>query len=435
MDAPGQARSAPVALGILTGLNVLNYADRYVGAAMLPLILSSLALTDAEGGLLQSAFIVSYSLFSPLAGWLGDRWARLRLAAAGVLIWSVATIASGLAPTYGALLLARTVIGVGEASYAIVTPSLLSDYYPSERRTRVFAVFYAAIPVGTAIGYALGGTIGSAFGWRTAFLFAGVPGALLALSLLWLTEPVRGASDATGARPSTPLALGPSLRALAARRSYVYNTGAQVLYTFAMGGLATWMPTYYVRERGLDLGQASTTFGLLLLIAGFAGTVLGGRLTDRVVKKLRGAQFAVSGWGLVLALGFTLGAVLAPAAVIFWPCTFVTLFLLFLNIGPLNAAMANVLPSDLRARGFALSTMSIHLLGDAASPWLIGVASDYVGLTAPIIAAGVMLALGGLLLLKGRGALDRDVAGAGCREPAIEGDACASRLIRASRGF
>jgi MFS transporter, Spinster family, sphingosine-1-phosphate transporter len=415
VDSPKPVRSARAALGVLTGLNVLNYADRYVGAAMLPLILSSLALSDAEGGLLQSAFILSYSLFSPLAGWLGDRWARLRLAASGVLVWSVATIASGLAPTYATLLLARTVIGVGEASYAIVTPSLLSDFYPPERRTRVFAIFYAAIPVGTALGYAVGGTIGSAFGWRAAFFVAGIPGALLALSLLALAEPERGASDAAAAQPATPLALGPSLRALAARRSYLYNTVAQVLYTFAMGGLATWMPTYYVRERGLALGTASTTFGLLLLIAGFAGTVLGGQLTDRLAKRLRGAQFAISGWSLAVALAFTLGAVLAPPPAIFWPCTFVTLFLLFLNIGPLNAAMANVLPADLRARGFALSTMAMHLLGDAASPWLIGVLSDYVGLTVPILAAGIMLALAGLLLLIGRGALERDVAGTGTR--------------------
>src|SRR5262250_205577 len=161
--------SATAALGILTGLNVLNYADRYVGAAMLPLILSSLSLTDAQGGLLQSAFILSYSFVSPVAGWLGDRFARFKLAAAGVLVWSVATIASGLAPTYAALLMARTVIGVGEASYAVVTPSLLSDLYPPDRRARVFAIFYAAIPVGTAVGYALGGTIGSTFGWRSAF--------------------------------------------------------------------------------------------------------------------------------------------------------------------------------------------------------------------------------------------------------------------------
>jgi predicted MFS family arabinose efflux permease len=408
MDSRATMRSARAALGVLTGLNVLNYADRYVGAAMLPLILSSLALSDAQGGLLQSAFILSYSLFSPLAGWLGDRWARLRLAGGGVLVWSVATVASGMAPTYATLLLARTVIGVGEASYAIVTPSLLSDFYPPERRARVFAIFYAAIPVGTALGYALGGTVGSAFGWRPAFFFAGIPGAILAFSLLGLPEPERGASDTEGAGPATPLALGPSLHALAARRSYLYNTGAQVLYTFAMGGLATWMPTYYVRQRGLALETASTTFGLVLLVAGFIGTVLGGHLTDRLAPRLRGAQFAVSGASLALALVFTLGAVLASPPAIFWPCTFVTLLLLFLNIGPLNAAMANVLPPDLRARGFALTTMAMHLLGDAASPWLIGVVSDYVGLTAPILASGVLLALAGVLLLAGRGALDRD---------------------------
>ena len=410
MALAGRVQSARAALGVLTGLNVLNYADRYVGAAMMPLILSSLALSDAEGGLLQSAFILSYSLVSPLAGWMGDRWARLRLAAAGVLVWSVATVASGLAPSYAALLLARTVIGVGEASYAVVTPSLLSDLYPPERRARVFAIFYAAIPVGTAVGYALGGTIGEAFGWRSAFFVAGIPGAVLALTLLCLAEPERGASDSADTRPATPLGLGPSLRALCARRSYLYNTAAQVLYTFAMGGLATWMPTYYVRERDLPLGTASTTFGLLLLIAGFAGTVLGGQLTDRLASRLRGAQFAISGWGLVLSLLFTAGAVLAPSPGIFWPCTFVTLLLLFLNIGPLNAAMANVLPPDLRARGFALTTMAIHLLGDAASPWLIGVVSDYVGLTAPILAAGLLLGIAGVLLLMGRGALERDVA-------------------------
>ncbi len=410
MATSRKVQSATAALSTLTGLNVLNYMDRYVGAAMLPLILSSLALTDAQGGLLQSAFILSYALVSPLAGWLGDRFARLKLAAAGVLVWSVATIASGLAPTYAALLIARTVIGVGEASYAVVTPSLLSDLYAPDRRARVFSIFYAALPVGTALGYALGGTVGGAFGWRAAFFVAGIPGAVLALVLLGLAEPKRGATDPPGTAPATAAALGPSLRALWARRSYLYNTGAQVLYTFAMGGLATWMPTYYVRERGLALGEASTTFGILLLVAGFLGTVIGGELTHRLAERVGGAQFAVSGWSLVVALFFTLGAVLAPRPMVFWPCTFVTLLLLFLNIGPLNAAMANVLPPDLRARGFALSTMAMHLLGDAASPWLIGVVSDYVGLTAPILAAGVMLAISGGLLLMGRESLDRDVA-------------------------
>jgi MFS transporter, Spinster family, sphingosine-1-phosphate transporter len=408
-----RVQSRRTALSVLTGLNVLNYVDRYVGAAMLPLILASLALSDAEGGLLQSAFIVSYSLVSPVAGWLGDRWPRLRLASAGVLVWSAATVASGLAPTYATLLLARAIIGVGEASYAVVTPSVLSDLYPPERRARVFAVFYAAIPVGTALGYALGGTVGSTFGWRAAFFVAGIPGAALALTLFWLAEPKRGAADEGETPPPTPLAPGASLRAICARSSYLFNTAAQTLYTFAMGGLATWMPTYYVRERGLTLGTASTTFGAVLLAAGFAGTVLGGQLTDRLGARLRSVQFTVSGWGLVLSLIFAAGAVLAPAPAVFWPCTFVTLFLLFLNTGPLNAAMANVLPPDLRARGFALTTMAIHLLGDAASPWLIGVVSDRVGLTVPILAAGVLLAVAGTVLLMGRAALERDLTAAG----------------------
>jgi predicted MFS family arabinose efflux permease len=396
------------ALFVLTGLNALNYADRYVGAAVLPLMLTGLALSDAQGGLLQSVFIITYSLVSPIAGWGGDRHARLPIAAAGVVVWSVAVTASGLAPTYALLLVARAVTGVGEAGYAVVTPSLLSDLYPPERRGRALATFYAAIPVGTALGYAVGGTIGSNFGWRAAFLVAGVPGLLLALSLLSLSEPRRGAFDRGTAVAATPLALGASVRALLARPSYVFNTAAQVLYTFSMGGLATWMPTYFVRERHIPLVAATTTFGVLLLIAGFAGTLLGGQLGDRMAKRLRGAQFAVSGWSLLASLGFTCVAVLSPEPAVFWPAMFGSLFLLFLNVGPLNAAMANVLPADLRTRGFALTTMAIHLLGDAASPWLIGVVSDRIGLTAPVLGAGMLLGVSGLVLLAGRNALDRD---------------------------
>src|SRR5207247_555988 len=150
MPVLGRVRSSAAALGVLTGLNVLNYVDRYVVAAVLPLLLADLGLSDAQGGLTQSVFIVTYSAVSPLAGWLGDSRPRLPLAALGVLVWSVATVASGLAPTFALLLVARAVIGVGEASYAVVTPSLLSDLYAPDRRGRALAVFYAAIPVGTA---------------------------------------------------------------------------------------------------------------------------------------------------------------------------------------------------------------------------------------------------------------------------------------------
>jgi MFS family permease len=402
-------RSPTAALATLTGLNALNYLDRYIAAATLPLILAGLAISDAAGGLLQSAFIITYALACPVGGWLGDRQSRMRLAGAGVLVWSVATVASGLAPTYAWLLIARAVTGVGEATYAVVTPSLLSDHYPPERRARVLGVFYAAIPVGTALGYVAGGVIGEPFGWRAAFFVAGAPGAALAFLLLGLSEPARGQLDPSTVQASTPLAFGPSLRALAARRSYVVNTIAQVIYTFALGGLATWMPTYFVRERSLPLGAAASTFGVLLVVAGFAGTFIGGALSDRLAERWLGAAFAVSGWSLTISLVFTLFAVLSPIPAVFWPAMFATLVLLFINIGPLNAAMANVLPADLRARGFAVATMVMHLLGDAASPWLIGLASDRIGLTIPVLTAGCLLAVSGLVLLAARASLEGDL--------------------------
>jgi MFS transporter, Spinster family, sphingosine-1-phosphate transporter len=408
--APGNGSRSPAAiLAVLTALNGLNYLDRYVAAATLPLILVGLGISDAQGGLLQSLFIVSYSLVCPVAGWIGDRQPRLRLAAIGVFVWSAATVASGLAPTYAWLLAARAVIGAGEASYAVVTPSLLSDCYAAARRARVLGIFYAAIPVGSALGYILGGVIGEAYGWRTAFFVAGAPGAALAFVLLLLTEPRRGAMDPPGAVAPASLTPTASIRILLARRSYVVNTAAQIIYTFAMGGLATWMPTYFVRARGIPLATASATFGLLLVVAGFAGTLLGGRIASAVTKRWPGADFTVSGWSLVASIAFTVPAVLAPEPMVFWPAMFVTLVLLFVNIGPLNAAMANVLPAELRSRGFALTTMLIHLLGDAASPWLIGEASDRIGLEIPVLATGCLLAVAGVVLLWGRGTLVADL--------------------------
>jgi MFS transporter, Spinster family, sphingosine-1-phosphate transporter len=396
------SRTPAVVLGVLTALNGLNYLDRYVAAATLPLILAGLGISDAQGGLLQSLFIVSYSLVCPLAGWVGDRLPRLRLAAVGVFVWSAATVASGLAPTYAWLLVARAVIGAGEASYAVVTPSLLSDCYAAERRAHVLGIFYAAIPVGSALGYIVGGVVGEAHGWRAAFFVAGAPGAVLAFLLLLLVEPRRGAMDAPGTAAPVPLALGPSVRALVARRSYLVNTVAQIIYTFAMGGLATWMPTYFVRAREIPLATASATFGLILVVAGFLGTLLGGRIATRVARRSPGADFMVSGWSLVASIAFTVPAVLAPQPLVFWPAMFVTLVLLFVNVGPLNAAMANVLPAELRARGFAVTTMLIHLLGDAASPWLIGEASDRIGLEIPILLTGCLLAVAGVVLLWGQ---------------------------------
>jgi predicted MFS family arabinose efflux permease len=396
------------ALGILTGLNLLNYLDRYVVAGTLPLIISGLHLTDDQAGSLQSVFILVYAVASPAMGWLGDRGRRLPLAAVAVALWCVATFASGLAPTFLALLLARALVGVGEAGYSVVTPSLLSDLYPAERRGRVLAIFYAAIPVGSALGYIFGGSVGSALGWRSAFMIAGGPGLLFALGLLLLREPRRGRYD-TAAKASAPLALRETLAALRARPSYLVNTAAQAIYTFSIGGLGAWMPTYFVRERHLPLSEASTVFGGILVVAGLVGTIVGGWVGDRLARRYASAYFTSSAVALFASMPFTLLAILSPHPSVFWPAMFFTLLLLFVNTGPLNAAMANVLPPDLRARGFALYTLAIHALGDGPSPKLIGLASDRFGLKLPVLVAGLLLVPAGLVLLAGRNTLVRDL--------------------------
>jgi predicted MFS family arabinose efflux permease len=397
------------ALGILTGINVLNYIDRYVGASVLPKIISDLHISDGQAGALASVFIFVYALACPFMGWLGDRGRRLPMATVGVLVFCLATVGSGLAQSFAVLLIARALVGIGEASYAIVTPSLISDLYPPQKRSQALAIFYSAIPVGSALSYILGGQIGEAFGWRAAFFGTGGPGVILALSLLLLVEPVRGQLDGPQAAVEK-LSIGQALRALRSRPSFIVNTAAQTIYTFTMGGLAAWMPTYFYRERQIPLSRGTFLFGICLVLAGFLGTIVGGQLGDRLSRRWPTAPFVLSGAALVASLPFVIASVLAPQPAIFWPAMFVTLFLLFLNTGPLNAAMSNVLPAHLRGRGFAIYSFAIHVLGDGPSPFIIGTISDAVGLRTPVLGAGCMLTFAGLVLLAGRATLPRDLA-------------------------
>lgn len=381
-------------LAFLFGINLLNYIDRQILFAVFPPIQSELGLTDTQLGLLASAFMWVYLSTAPVFGLLADRWSRPRLMGLGVAVWSFATAFSGVVRHHGDLLIGRAVVGIGEASYGAVAPAVLSDHFHPGRRGKALAVFSMAIPVGSALGYLLGGVLEQAFGWRAAFFVVGVPGLFLAWSVARLPEPARGALDgAEAGAAGAGVPRGRDYLDLFRTRSYVLNCLAMTAMTFAIGGLAAWVPTYLVRVRGMALAEANLTFGLLTLVSGIGGTVAGGWLGDRLLLRIPAAYFLVSGVGLLLSVPCAAAVILLTDRTWVLAAIFLAEVLIFLNTGPLNAVIANVSRADVRATAYALNIFVIHALGDAISPAIVGMVSDRVGLAAAFWIAPAALAL------------------------------------------
>lgn len=426
-------RSAFAIALVLTAINFVNYLDRQVVFAVLEPMRIELGASDSEAGLLATVFLVAYMIASPLVGAFGDRVPRRHIIAASLVVWSLATVGSGLAPDYPTLFATRVVVGLGEAGFAAVAPTVIADLFRPEERSRRLAYFYLATPMGSALGYLVGGAVGEAYGWRAAFFVAGGPGLVLALVSVLLPEPTRGAMDdeASGRDPAGEAAPQPSmreaLRRLLRSPAWRIDTAGTTLMTFALGGLAAWMPTYLKRAHGLDLGEAGTGFGAVTVVAGLCGTLLGGWLGDRAQARGAGGYFRVSGVGLLLGAPFTVAMVMMPSAESAFAVAFVAELLLFLNTGPLNAALVGCVPSSMRARAVAVNVLCIHALGDAISPPLMGLVSERWHLGVAVGAMAVPIALGGALLLYGARRIDREPRGLlavdGDRSPASHASA------------
>ena len=397
----GRLGGARAALTVLTLLNLLNYLDRFVLASLVEsLKASELRLSDTQLGALATGFILVYMLTSPIFGTLGDRRGRPRLLAAGVAIWSLATALGGFARSFTALFAARASVGIGEAAYGTIAPALLADFFPRERRGRVFAIFFAAIPIGSAAGYVLGGLVDARFGWRAAFFMAGVPGLVLALLCLGLADPPRGAQDPEAAL-HTPPARGAwaSYAHLLKNRPYVLTVLGYAAYTFALGGMAFWAPAFLERARGMSRADATVQFGAIVVVTGFVGTFGGGWLGDWWLKRSRSAYLLVSGWCTLLAAPAALVAFTAPQKGVAMAGIVVTELLLFASTGPINSAIVNLVQPGERATAVALSILAIHLLGDVPSPPLIGAISDATSLQAAFRILPVAIAVSGLIWL------------------------------------
>ena len=384
---PHRPRHTPAqgTLLLLIALNLLNYIDRYILPGEVSLIQHEFHSTDQQMGALTTALFFFYMIAAPLTGWLGDWFPRKPLIIAGALLWSIATLGTAWVHDYTTLYIRHALVGIGEATFGIFAPAVLADFYPDRDRNRILSIFYLAIPVGAALGYLAGGQLGPLWGWRAPFFVCAIPGIVIAaLYALWGREPERGASDRI--RPvredmtflkSIVEFLLKALK-LFINPAYLCATFGLAALTFAMGGISAWVPEFLRRSAGLSVGSASQVVGAITVVDGIAGTLIGGWIAQRWLRTNHRALYLLSFWSVALTLPFGALVFFGPPA---WsvPALFAAEFFLFLNTGPLNAAIVNSVSGPIRATAIACNLFIIHCFGDTFSPQIIGYISDRAG--------------------------------------------------------
>lgn len=413
---------AQTALVLLLGINLFNYIDRYVLAAVEPNIRATFFQAgdpNAMGwtGTLATAFLFTYMASAPVLGFLADRFSRWLIVGICVIFWSFATAASGFAGSFAALFATRIFVGIGEGGYGPAAPTILADYFSPQKRGRIMAIFCAAIPVGSALGYVLGGIFNHHLGWRWAFYLVAIPGVILGLLCFFRKDP-RALRDAHG---ETRRVRWEDYKTLLHTRSFVFNCAAQTAMTFALGGMAYWMAAYLIfRKQPPEL--ATPLFGGITIVAGLLSTLLGGFVADRLQKRFRGSYFLVSGVGMLLAFPLLVAMLYTPFPLA-WGLLFGAVFFVFLNTGPSNAALANVAAAKVRASAFAFNILVIHLLGDAISPPLIGIVAGHFDMNVAFLMISGSMLVSGVTWLAGMKYLAPDTTAVESQEASQEATA------------
>jgi MFS transporter, Spinster family, sphingosine-1-phosphate transporter len=372
-------------------VNFLNYVDRQILLPLIPDIQASLGIADWQAGLLVTAFMVVHSVTSVPIAIVADRWHRKWVIAIGVAVWSVATAAGAFTRTFGQLFAARAVVGIGEAAYAPAASAILAEEFPGPGRATAMGVFQLGMLVGGGVGFVLGGAIGAAFGWRAAFLVAGIPGlAVAALTLL-----IPQVREVTAARKQER----PSYAELWRSTNFLLILLGGTLVTFSIGGILAWSPTFIQRYHGFSPAEAGTVVGLGGVVAGLLGVVTGAWLADRLSKRSAGARPIVAGAGFLLGVPFHLGLLVLEQRIAFLACVWLTIYFFAWFTGPILAAVVDEIRPALHATAVGTYLLVIHLGGDAISPPIIGAISDLTNLRTALITPVVAALLGGMVLV------------------------------------
>jgi len=425
-------------------INMLNYIDRYNLAAVEEVARPDLLPGEPDAlfymGILLGSFMITYMIMAPLFGWLSDRHSRWRLIAIGIAIWSFATAAGGFATGFWSMLACRCLVGVGEAAYAPAAPAILADLFPLRLRGKAIAVFYVAIPVGSALSFVISGQVQHVMngvmgyaGWRWVYFLMLPPGLLLALWCLLMREPRRGEVEGASTIQPRHSPTWADYRIILRTRSWVFCTLGMTAMTFAVGGITNWMPTYVLTreqdavaamapedrppERPVDerLKDVNHEFGLIVVVSGLFSTLLGAWLADWLRRVWKGAYFKVSALGMFAGFGFFLCMLYQPFPAAWW-YLFAAVVCLFLNTGPTNTILSNVIHPTMRQMAVAVNIFCIHAFGDVISPAIIGaIAGPDKHFTPAFLVVSGMIVVSGVLWWWGARYLEEDTAAAPTR--------------------
>ncbi|MGH9556296.1 MAG: spinster family MFS transporter [Terriglobales bacterium] len=375
-------------LAVLTLVNFVNYIDRLIIFPLFSLIKVEFLLTDAQLGLLGSVFQFVHSPANVILGQVADRSSRVKVMTYGVLFWSGATFLSGLAGSYHWLLVARALVGVGEAAYAPAGSAQLTAIFPQRTRARVQGIFNAGMFVGGAAGLALGGLLAESIGWRPAFFVVGAPGFLLAIFLWRLpSPPLREHAERI---PVLQLLRVPAFVAMLVSGWFA---------TFAAQAYLTWGTEFARRYKGFTLAQAGVSLGAAVIVAGVLGVMTGAALADILAKRAAWARAAVVAAGFLIAAPLVWRALLTPSRAEFVALFALGSFFLSWYHGPVIAIIHDLIPDRAHATALGVAYFLINVSAPALAPWVVGKIADRAGLLAGMQVAVAAQVAGGLLYL------------------------------------
>jgi MFS family permease len=368
-------------------MNVVNYLDRYILPAVQEQVKHEFRISDDQLGSLTTWFFFAYVLSSPLTAWLGEKFPRKTVIVIAALAISAMNFFTASVHNYMSLNIRHAALGVGEACFGIFAPTLLADF---------FTIFNVAIPVGAAMGYLVGGMIGLSQGWRVAFIASAIPGAVIALLILFfMREPARAETAIEKARTDKA-----SVLSLATNGAYLTSILGYAAVTFSMGGISWWMVSFLQRMNGYSQDKAGTVMGGITVVCGLGGTICGGILAQWWSKKTDKALYLVPALSAILAVPPAMLCFFGPKTMTL-PALGVAMFVIFLGTGPVNAATLNAVPANLRATAMAGQLFTIHVLGDAFSPKIIGIISDHSNLRLGLGSTLVTFLLAGVIFFIG----------------------------------